>query len=240
MSNLQQSNKKATIVQLTRFERALVLVTPPVLGLILGYFVPAIADWAASLPWFPFQGPLKLIASIQAGWTVIVTAFLGLIAGVWLTNEAIKDSLVITISDDEATLSIKSTKISFSKPDIASVFMDGKQLVLIGRNGLELARESFDSTPAPIADAFIGHGYPWSPEGDPFEADYRLWVKNTPDLPPALNALMKAREQALLGKDAESAKEIQREAGKLGVSIRDKGKFQYWRNADRIDKGDRK
>jgi len=232
--NPQQNDKKVTIIQLTRLERALLLVAPPVLGVILGYFIPHIADWAASLPWFPFQGPLKLIASIPEKWAVIVTAFLGLMAGAWLTSEAIKDSLVMTISDDEVTINIKKLDQRLSKSDITSVFIDGKQLVMVGHAGLELVRESYESTPAHIANAFVKHGYPWSSDGEPFEADYRLWVENTPDLPPALNALLRAREQALCKKDTETAKEIRREAGKLGVAVRDKGKFQYWRNVDKI------
>ncbi|WP_429792679.1 CysS/YqeB C-terminal domain-containing protein [Brevibacillus borstelensis] len=67
-------------------------------------------------------------------------------------------------------------------------------------------------------------------EGDPYEAEYRLWVDQTPDLSPALNALLKGREQALQEKDVESAKEMQREACKFGIMVKDRGKFQYWRN----------
>ncbi|MEK5645832.1 hypothetical protein BK138_32105 [Paenibacillus rhizosphaerae] len=166
-----QQNKEFTIIQLTRIERTLVLVTPPVLGLILGYFIPNIADWAASLPWFPLQGPLELVASINEKWAVMVTAFLGLMAGVWLSAEAIKDSLVLKISDDEVILNIKKTDRRFLKSDIASVFLEGKQLILVGHTGSELARESYESTPAHIADTFVSHGYPWSSEGNPFKAN---------------------------------------------------------------------
>ncbi len=163
MSKPQISDKRVTMIQLTRAERALVLVIPPVLGLILGYFVPAIADWAVSLPWVPFQGPLELIASIPERWAVIVMALLGLLAGAWLTTEAMKDSLVITVSDEEVVLKIKQTIACFNKRDIASVFIEGKQLVLVDHTGLELAREPYESTPDQIANAFMKHGYPWSP-----------------------------------------------------------------------------
>ncbi|MGF9913123.1 DUF308 domain-containing protein [Paenibacillus ehimensis] len=235
MFKSQQSNKHITVIGLTLFERIFVLITPPVVGLIVGYFLPSIADWAAGLPWFPFQGPLKLVASIQGMWLTIVTTILGLIAGMWLSAEAIKNSLFITVSDDEVMLKIKDSTQRYSRSDIASMFIDGKKLILLGNTGQELASELYESTPAQIADTFVKHGYPWSFDGDPYEAEYRLWVDHTPDLSPALNALLRVREQALQKKDVESAKEMQCEASKLGIMVRDRGKFQYWRNLGKVN-----
>ena len=31
----------------------------PLAGLVLGFFLPRIADWAAGQQWVPFQGPLS-------------------------------------------------------------------------------------------------------------------------------------------------------------------------------------
>lgn len=66
----------------------------------------------------------------------------------------------------------------------------------------------------------------------------RLWVDHTPDLSPALNALLRGREQSLQKKDEESAKEMLREASKLGIMVRDRGKFQYWRNLIKVSEAD--
>ena len=235
MLKSQQSSKQATVISLTTGERVIVLIIPPAIGLILGYFIPAIADWAAGLPWFPFQGPLKLIAFIQAKWVTIVTTFLGLIVGIWLASKAIHESLVISVSDDEVILKIGDSDQHYSKPDIASVFIDDKMLVLLGNAGQELAREPYESTPRNIADTFVKHDYPWASDGDPYEAEYRLWVDHTPELAPAVNALMRYREQALLKKDMNSAKEMLREASKLGIMVRNKGKLQYWRSLGNVN-----
>lgn len=237
MIKSQPSNNHPSVIGFTTIERIFVLVIPPVLGLILGYFLPAIAEWAAGLPWFPFQGPLELVASVHGKWITIVTTFIGLVAGMWLSDLVIKESLFITVTDDEVVLKIKGSVQRFSRSDIAAMFIDGKNLVLLGNAGQELAREPYESTPAKIADTFVKHGYPWSFAGDPYETEYRLWVDDTPDLPPALNALLRAREQALQKEDVESAREIQREAGKLGIMVRDRGKFQYWRNPSKENRG---
>ncbi|WP_068619765.1 YqeB family protein [Paenibacillus tuaregi] len=229
MSNSLHEEQTPTELGLTRTERVLILILPPVLGLILGFFIPTIAAWVTKLPWFPFKGPFELIASLQYNWAAGVTTLLGLIAGIWLTYAVFRETLFVTISDTNVQLKIKDQAQTLSKQDIISVFADGKQLVLLGANGAELAREACEFKPAKAAEAFARHGYPWSAGGDPYEHDYRLWVPESPELSSGFNALLKAREHALSEKDSDSAKELQREAGRLGLVIRDKGKHQYWR-----------
>ncbi|WP_236707848.1 YqeB family protein [Brevibacillus choshinensis] len=228
-SNAHLNDNPVTVVGFTQIVHILVLIVPPALGLILGYFIPSIAKWAIQLPWIPFQGPLELIAHFHENWVVFVTTILGLIAGIWLSVEVMKDSLVITVSDDKVSLKIKGTVQNISRVDVASAFIDGKKVVLLGSTGNELARETYESAPADVARAFVKHDYPWLPTGDPYDGDYRLWVPETPELPPAVNALLKAREQALQKKDAEAAKEMYREASRIGIVIRNKGMLQYWR-----------
>ncbi len=229
MSHTAHRNKPFTVVSLTPVERMLVLIVPPVLGIVLGYFLPSIADWASHLPWVPFQGPLQLIASLQAKWVIVVTTIVGLIAGLWLTAEAMSDSLVIEVSDEEVRLRSKGIVQAFARSDVATAFIDGKQLVLLGKFGEELARETYESSHANVARAFGKHGFPWASLGDPYDTEYRLWVPDTPELSPAQNALLKSRDYALQKKERESAKEMYREAGKLGIVVRDKGNLQYWR-----------
>lgn len=237
MTRAQESTKPSTVIGLAPIERILILIVPPIVGLILGYFIPPIAHWAADLPWFPFQDYLQIIANIQEKWAVIITTILGLFAGVWLTVAAITDSLEITVTEDEVKLKIKGVTQSYSKSDIAQVYLDGKQLVLLGINGLECAREPYESTPANIEKIFVKYRYPWF-SGVPQESAYRLWMEDALDLSASLNVLLKAREEALHRKDEESAAEIRLALGKLGITVRDKGRFQYWRKLGKIDAGD--
>ena len=61
---------------------------------------------------------------------------------------------------------------------VADVFLDGKDLVLLGHDSNELARERTDRPAARLADAFTRHGYPWRTDGDPRAGDFRLWSDN--------------------------------------------------------------
>lgn len=200
-----------------------------IVGTILGFFLPRIAAWAVTLPWVPFQGPLKLINSLQGPWVAIIMAVLGLLAGLVLAYIAVKESLIITITDQEVQLEKDKNTHTIALKDIDMVFLDGKQLVLLGKSGFELVREKNDQSAIQVSNAFKKHGYPWSSEGDPFKDEYRRWVQDIPDISPAANALMKAREIALQEKEEEDIKDLRRELAKLGYIVREEGTRQYWR-----------
>lgn len=116
-------------------DRMLVWAVPPLLGAVVGWFLPAIADWATGLAWVPFQGPLELIATIQGPWIVIVTAVLGLLAGMVLSHIAIKESLAVRLSDKEITLRIHETERTFAREEVSAVFLDGKRTGPAGHGG---------------------------------------------------------------------------------------------------------
>lgn len=209
-------------------DRMLVWAVPPLLGAVVGWFLPAIADWATGLAWVPFQGPLELIASIQGPWVVIVTAVLGLLAGMVLSHLAIKESLAVRLSDKEITLRIHEAERTFMREEVSAAFMDGRQLVLLGNEGEELYREKPEAKRETVAEAFMRHGYSWR-DRDPFADHYVRWVADTPGLTPSMNALFLAREKAIENDDQEDATDLRRELSKLGISVRDDGKRQYWR-----------
>lgn len=198
-------------------------------GLVLGYFLPQIAAWALKLPWVPFEGPLKLVNYFSGIWVNLLLAFLGLIIGLVIAAVAVKETLVVTITDEEVQLDKDGHKQTIERKEINTIFLDGKQLVILGKSGHELARDKIDESPSTVIDAFKRHGYSWSSEGDPFKQEYRRWVLDSPDLSPAANALMKAREIALQKKDAKDIKELRNEIIKLGYIVREEETRQYWR-----------
>lgn len=209
-------------------DRMLVWAVPPLLGAVVGWFLPVIADWAMGLAWVPFQGPLELIASIQGPWVVIVTALVGLLAGTVLSHLAIKESLAVRLSDKEITLRIHEAEQTFTRAEVSAAFMDGKQLVLLGNEGEELYREKPEAKRETVAEAFKRHGYSWR-DRDPFADHYVRWVADSPGLTPSMNALFLAREKAIKNDDQEDAADLRRELSKLGITVRDDGKRQYWR-----------
>ncbi|WP_280617918.1 YqeB family protein [Heyndrickxia oleronia] len=205
-----------------------------ILGLVLGYFLPRIADWALKLPWLPFEGPIKLIHTLNGPWLPTILAILGFIAGIVIAYIAIKEILIITLTDQEILLEKDEQKTRLLNEQIESVFLDGKELVILGKSGYELVREKHDDSPKKICEAFINHGYSWLAEGDPFKEEYRRWVPDSPELSLSANALMKAREMALKKNEVKDVKELRKELEKLGYIVRDEETCQYWRKVVKI------
>lgn len=219
-----------------RLDRILIWGVPPLLGGVIGWFIPAIAKWGTGLTWVPFQGPLELIASFNEPWFVIITAILGLIAGIVLSYISFHESLLVRLSDREITLRINKTEQAFAREDVAVAFLDGKQLVLLGLQGQELSREKSESKSTLVAEACKKHGYSWL-DGDPFANEYVRWVADSPELTPSMNALLLVREKALEKGEKKDVADLRRELAKLGITVRNEGKKQYWRmNKDRSTK----
>ncbi|MEU4395206.1 hypothetical protein [Kribbella sp. NPDC023855] len=207
----------------------------PLLGLVLGFFLPRIADWASAQRWAPFQGPLELIAGWDSWWVVLIFIAVGGIAGFLLAAIAMEDTLKTTITTSEVEFLKNKKTVRVPREKVAVAFLDGKEIVLQDARSAELARERHDqlgSQVKAIGPAFRAHGYPWSDAGDPHESEFRRWVEDDPDLSPSANAVLKARSKAFDQGDKGKAdlRELRQELAKLGYVVRDRDKKQYWRS----------
>jgi hypothetical protein len=206
----------------------------PLVGLVLGFFLPRIADWAADRDWVPFQGPLKLIAGWDQWWVSVICVVIGLLAGVLLAAMALEDTLKVTVTGQSVEFLKNQKTVTVPREKVAVAFLDGKEIVLQDSTSRELAREKHDqlkSEAKQIPAAFRAHGYPWSDSGDPHAHRFRRWVEDEPELPPAVNAVLKARSKAFDDGDKGKAdlRELRDEVTKLGYTVKDKEKKQYWR-----------
>lgn len=220
----------ATVVAPPPAERALVWVGFPLIGAAAGWLLKSLAEWATSLPWVPFQGPLELVASVPDPQATIGSLALGVAGGLVVAVLAEQDYVRVTVEDDQLTVTRGGSSRRVPRASVEAVFLDGKQLVLLGHETDELVREGGDLPDAErLQAAFRAHGYPWVPGGDPHKDEYRRWVEDLPDLPAGADAVLKARARALDRGDKEDAAQLRLELGKLGIVVRDEGKRQFWR-----------
>lgn len=224
-----------TVLGLTKGDKAILITFPPILGAVLGWFVPTIAGWLVKVPFIPFEGPLEWIATLEGNWIPIIGMVVGVIAGIIFTLYAFHETLKITITDSEVKLEMKEKVETIKQKDITAIFIEEKHLTLLGVHGAELYRELTDSKKDLVEDAFKYHGYPWV-DKDPFENSYLRWVAEHPDFPSHVNTLLSARERALENDEPEEAEILRKDLADLGVVIRDKDKRQYVRRI----KGDAK
>lgn len=219
-----------TVVTYPRWAWVLVWLGFPLLGGGAGWLLKSVAGWIAKLSWAPLQGPFKLIASIPEPHATYGAVGIGAAAGLVLAFLTAQDSLKVTVSDSLAELQHGSeASRAYARGTVTGVFLDAKHLVLQGRDTSELVREKSDLEDDKLRKAFESHGWPWLAAGDPNAADFRRWVQDDPDLPPAANALLKARAKAVSKDAAADLRELRAELAKLGVVVRDEKKKQYWR-----------
>lgn len=221
-----------TVVEEPAWWRDLVWIGFPLLGAAAGWLLKSVAGWVASLPWVPFQGPFRLVASVSEQATA-GPLVLGAAAGLVLAYLTLQDWLTVTVADDRVTMARGGSARGVERASVSAVFLDGKQLVLLGPATEELAREASDLEADALSAAFLAHRYPWRADGDPFKAAYRRWVEDEPELPAGANALLKARARALDKGDGDDAAELRTELAKLGVVVREEKKRQYWRSTGR-------
>lgn len=192
-------------------------------GALVVWLLKLLANWAVTLSWTPFRGPLELVDSIPEPWATVGALGVGLVGGLILSLMAHGERLGVTVSADQVRLVGDEYEAIFDRADITAVFVDRNQLVLLGSDTGELARRPSELDVAALADAFTKRGYPWQ-DGDPHAGEYRRWVPDMEGLPTGANALLAAR-----AKDSDDAAELRAELVRLGVIVRDMKRKQYWR-----------
>ncbi|MEU0697262.1 hypothetical protein ABZ349_25215 [Streptomyces niveus] len=199
------------------------------IGAVVGWLVKLLANWLVTLRWAPMKGPAELLNSIPEPWLTVLGVTAGVLLGVFVAFIALHEALAVRLTDTQVTLTIRDASQELSRADIGPVFLDGKFLVLLGHHAEEMAREPCDLDAAELAAAFTAHGYTWAAE-DPYKADFRLWVPDTPGLPVGANALMSARATAMRKTGTEEdVRALRGELNRLCLAVRDEKKRQYWR-----------
>lgn len=115
-------NQSYTLIGVTKTAIFLLYAAFAMIGLTIGYFIPQIAKWALSLPWIPFEGPLRLITSFQGSTAAFITALLGMTAGIWFAHSVSAMLLSVKITDHTVEF-MKGKKVqTIHSGDIALVF----------------------------------------------------------------------------------------------------------------------
>ncbi|MCD0446614.1 hypothetical protein LO763_23635 [Glycomyces sp. A-F 0318] len=232
MSTDRTAGGARTTVADPAWARPALLAGLPLVGAALGWGLSLVAEWITGLSWFPFQGLFELFTDLPETVRLIVALALGLVVGVLLALWAIHEMLTVTVGSARLELERGDYRRGVDRADTASVFVQDKQLVVLGHRRQELARVPFDLDRDELAAALRRHGYAWLPDGDPYADEFRRWVPGAEGLPKGADAVLKARGQALEKSKEDDLRELRDELAVLGVVVYDKDKKQYWRRSD--------
>ncbi|SDH92980.1 hypothetical protein SAMN05421505_12712 [Sinosporangium album] len=217
-----------TIVRQQWWSHLLLWLVFPLVGAGLGWLLPTLSDWLVGSP---FEGPLKLIQSIPDPWLAVGAPIVGALLGLTVSAIALHEALVVTVADERVNLKREGRSLDFDRSAVSAAFVDAKHLVLLGHDGVELARERCDDlSVAELAAAFTGHGYRFLDE-DPHKSEFRRWVPGMSGLPDGADAVLTARQKALDKGNSRDIHELREELSKIGVVVRQEKKRQYLRLA---------
>ncbi|MEU6247537.1 hypothetical protein [Glycomyces sp. NPDC047010] len=208
------------------------LIALPLVGAALGWGLVLIAEWITGLSWFPFQGLFELLTDLPRTVQLIGGTALGLVVGLVLALWVVSEMLKVTVGRDSLRFKRGDDVQEVARGDVASVFLDGKRLVVLGHRRREIAQVDFDLDRDALAAALRRHGYTWQPGGDPHGGELKRWVPGADGLPRGADALLKARDRALEKSNDGDLKELREELAAIDVVVRDRDKKQYWRLSD--------
>ena len=217
-----------TTVATPLWARVAVWTALPAAGAGLGWVVHELPMWLLRVPFLPMRGPLRLVDRLGEPAATIGALLLGGLAGLVLAGLVDRESLTVRLSATTVTLTRPGTTRTVPRGEVAVAYREGDQLVLLGRTGRELAREPAHLSSRRLAPAF---GPVWSAR-DPYADAYRRWVPDLPDVPAEAAALFAARQRALDRGDADDARELRDELGRLGFVVRDAKKRQHFRRTE--------
>lgn len=212
--------------------RVLYWVLFPLLGAGLGWVVQWAAGWIAGLPVAPLQAVFRWIDEAPDPQAALASLGIGVLVGLVVTVLAVADMLVVRVGTGEVTLTRggnKSKQRRVARGEITAAFFDRDELVLLGREARELAREKTDLSKTRVAEAFTGKGYPWRADGDPHRDEFRIYTRLDDDLPGVAHGLLIERATALEKGKTDEAVLLREQLLKLGIVVRDEKKKQHWR-----------
>ncbi|MFM9281212.1 YqeB family protein [Paenibacillus jiagnxiensis] len=84
-----------TILGINTFEKSLIIAICTILGAVIGWYLPVIADWVLKLPIIPMEQWVRFISSLDHFWVSVTAAGVGVIAGLNLREELAELGVVI-------------------------------------------------------------------------------------------------------------------------------------------------
>lgn len=217
-----------TVVKPPIASLAFIWVAFPLAGAVAGILISQLPRWIERIPALPPSDNLDFLVHYSGTAATVILAILGAIAGALVVLASYDDLVTVRITPDEVAVERANKTEVVTGQHVTGVFVDHKDLVLLGPGTRELLRIAADLPGDRLRDAFRTHGYPWS-ETDPCAADFRRWINGTAQLSEATSAIFRAREAALERKDFDDAAELRAELAQRGIVVVDRSGKQHWR-----------
>src|SRR5690625_1233074 len=199
------------------------------IGLVLALLVEPVVSWLLErIDTAP--APLLLTYHLPLVWSAPLLTVLGGVVG-WILFSLWNDEVGRVVIDHQAMrVEGKDSTAVFPRQEIAEVFLDKDELVLVDGDSRELSRTTSDSSLAhKLSSALTTFDYPWAGARDPRESAFVDWVDRSPELEEPVHTLLRARRRALADQKSGEAESTREQLSEHGVIVRDRDKKQQYR-----------
>lgn len=191
------------------------------LGLVLGWFAPALArglvDLIEATP-LPAPGLVRMIGTLTLPWSLGILGGLGLLGGAFLAFMTVGEAPRLTVADDHLEHGQEEREVWVERSDVGAAFRDTRYLVLLRPDGGLRARLDVDTLPSSgIRAALEQHRWPWR-DTDPYEERFERWLDGRPGFTPAENEALRRRLEER--KDATALRKADEDLAALGLVAR--------------------
>jgi hypothetical protein len=191
------------------------------LGLVLGWFAPALARGLVGLieatP-LPAPGVLRLVESLSPEWSLGVLGGIGLLGGAFIAFMTVGEAPALTVADDHLEHRQEEREVWIERSDVGAVFRDTRYLVLLRPDGGLRARLDADTLSwARVQGALEQHRWPWR-DADPYEERFERWVDGRPGFTAAEHEALRRRLEER--KDAVALRKADEDLAALGLVAR--------------------
>lgn len=195
-------------------------------GCIVSFLVGPVVSWM--LERFD-SAPLPLRLLDVMPWSIPVLAVLGAIAG-WVIFTAWDSEIGrVEVDDQQVRIASKKAAAVYTRDEIAEIFLDKDELILVDEHARELSRTPSEAGLAQkLSRAFTTFDYPWAGTTDPRDDAYINWTDRSTELEDESHALLRKRRRALEDKRLGEADAAREELASRGIMVRDRdGRQQY-------------
>ncbi|MCX5199925.1 hypothetical protein OG897_00385 [Streptomyces sp. NBC_00237] len=153
----------ATVLGYSRTRVLRILVGFPVVGLGIGFLLPPLARWVDGSATGPLRHLFASLGGLEQPWQIALCALAATALGLLAAYVAVADATRVTVTDDSLGIEPRDGKKArtLRRADVAAVYLDRRDLVVLDAAGRELSRGPRQATRHALSTAFRAHGYPW-------------------------------------------------------------------------------
>lgn len=199
------------------------------IGLVVALLVGPVVSWLLDrIDTAP--APLRLIDQLPLVWSAPILTIVGAVVG-WVFFSMWNEEVGRVVIDHQGLrLESRGSPAVFAREEIAEIFMDKDELVLVDEDSRELSRTTSDNSLAQrLSEALTTFGYPWAGAKDPRESAFCDWVDRSPRLDESTHDILRARRRALTDEKTGEAQARRDELAERGVIVRDRDQKQQYR-----------